>query len=293
MRFWSTICAGPAQARRKSTVVSAPRTRLKSREVVPAMRQVLVYITLGTVLSAQNPPTPPPQSGQGSSSRETIAKPKTDKQKKKDEAKLRRELETPYKKWLNEEVGYIITDEERRFLRPCRPTTSGRRSSRISGCGAIPLRTPRKTNTARSITAASPTRTTGSRRAFRGGRRIGAGFILSTVRRTKSIRIPQAATYERPYEEGGGSTSTYPFEQWRYRYIEGIGTNIILEFVDTTMSGEYRLTMRSFGKRCAAVRSRRRFDHGRADGALPIRQRGSPAPTVRIWVRAACLCRRA
>ena len=43
--------------------------------------------------------------------------------------------------------------------------------------------------------------------------------------------------------EGGGETSTYPFEQWRYRYIDGIGTNIILEFVDTTMTGEYHLTM--------------------------------------------------
>ena len=44
-------------------------------------------------------------------------------------------------------------------------------------------------------------------------------------------------------EEGGGETSTYPFEQWRYRYIEGIGNNINIEFVDTTMSGEYHMTM--------------------------------------------------
>jgi hypothetical protein len=44
-------------------------------------------------------------------------------------------------------------------------------------------------------------------------------------------------------EEGGGETSTYPFEQWRYRYIEGIGNDIIIEFVDPTMTGEYRMTM--------------------------------------------------
>ena len=37
--------------------------------------------------------------------------------------------------------------------------------------------------------------------------------------------------------------STYPFEKWRYRYIEGIGNDIIIEFVDPTMSGEYRMTM--------------------------------------------------
>jgi hypothetical protein len=49
--------------------------------------------------------------------------------------------------------------------------------------------------------------------------------------------------YQRPYDEGGGFTSTYPFEIWRYRWIEGIGSDILLEFVDPTMTGEYRLTM--------------------------------------------------
>jgi hypothetical protein len=54
---------------------------------------------------------------------------------------------------------------------------------------------------------------------------------------------PSGGTYERPPEEGGGTTSTYPFEQWRYRYIEDVGSDIIIEFVDPTMSGEYRMTM--------------------------------------------------
>ncbi len=45
--------------------------------------------------------------------RETVSKPLSDKERKKREAKLRKELETPYKKWLNEDVGYIITDEEK------------------------------------------------------------------------------------------------------------------------------------------------------------------------------------
>src|SRR5258708_5763825 len=54
---------------------------------------------------------------------------------------------------------------------------------------------------------------------------------------------PRGGTYERRPEEGGGNTSTYAFEKWRYRYLEGVGQEIILEFVDTTMSGEYRMTM--------------------------------------------------
>jgi len=43
---------------------------------------------------------------------------------------------------------------------------------------------------------------------------------------------PAGGSYDRPAEEGGGETSTYPFEDWRYRYLEGIGENVILEFVD-------------------------------------------------------------
>ncbi|HEV2690499.1 MAG TPA: GWxTD domain-containing protein [Bryobacteraceae bacterium] len=48
--------------------------------------------------------------------------------------------------------------------------------------------------------------------------------------------------YQRPIEQGAGIADTYPFEQWRYRYIDGIGTNVILEFVDVSFTGEYRLT---------------------------------------------------
>ena len=42
-----------------------------------------------------------------------VSKPLTEKQKRKREEKLRKELEGPYRKWLNEDVAYIITDEER------------------------------------------------------------------------------------------------------------------------------------------------------------------------------------
>ena len=51
------------------------------------------------------------------SKRDTVAKPMTEKQKKKQEDKLRKELETPYRKWMNEDVAYIITDEERKAFK--------------------------------------------------------------------------------------------------------------------------------------------------------------------------------
>src|SRR6266481_5718339 len=54
---------------------------------------------------------------------------------------------------------------------------------------------------------------------------------------------PTGGTYDRPMEEGGGSTTTYPWETWRWRYLEDIGENIIIEFVDPSGSGEYHMTM--------------------------------------------------
>jgi GWxTD domain-containing protein len=52
---------------------------------------------------------------------------------------------------------------------------------------------------------------------------------------------PMGGSYDRPANEGGGSTTTYPFETWTYRYLPGVGSGIDLEFVDPTGSGEYRL----------------------------------------------------
>jgi GWxTD domain-containing protein len=54
---------------------------------------------------------------------------------------------------------------------------------------------------------------------------------------------PSGGKLVRPPEQGGGETTVYPFEQWRYRYIQGVGENVIIEFVDVAMTGEYHMTM--------------------------------------------------
>jgi hypothetical protein len=54
---------------------------------------------------------------------------------------------------------------------------------------------------------------------------------------------PSGGQYQRPIEEGGGDTSTFPFEDWRYRYLEGVGQEVNLEFVDTCTCGDYHLTI--------------------------------------------------
>ena len=60
---------------------------------------------------SQSPPAAP--AAKPPVKRETVARPISEKERKRREARLRKELETPYKKWLNEEVVYIITDEEK------------------------------------------------------------------------------------------------------------------------------------------------------------------------------------
>ncbi|HKW97904.1 MAG TPA: GWxTD domain-containing protein [Bryobacteraceae bacterium] len=175
--------------------------------------------------------------------RETIAKPLTEKQKKKREEKLRKELETPYKKWLNEDVGYIITDEERAAFK--RLNTDEEREQFIEQFWLRRDPTPDteenefKEEHYRRIAYANEHYASGIP-----GWKTDRGRIYITFGPPDEIEShPSGGSYQRPMEEGGGETSTYPFEQWRYRYIEGIGSDIIIEFVDPTMTGEYRMTM--------------------------------------------------
>ena len=52
---------------------------------------------------------------------------------------------------------------------------------------------------------------------------------------------PAGGLYERPATDGGGSTSTYPFEKWFYRNLPNVGSGIEIEFVDPTGTGEFRI----------------------------------------------------
>ena len=66
---------------------------------------------------------------------------------------------------------------------------------------------------------------------------------------------PTGGNWDRPMDQGGGSTTTYPYEDWRYRYLEGNGENVELEFVDPTSTGEYHLTMDPSEKDASAARA--------------------------------------
>jgi len=180
---------------------------------------------------------------QSAGQRETIAKPLSEKERRKREERLRKELEGPYRKWLNEDVAYIITDEERTAFK--RLATDDEREQFIEQFWLRRDPTP--------DTAENEYREEHYRRIAYANERYASGFpgwksdrgrIYITFGPPDEIDShPSGGTYERPMEEGGGTTSTFPFETWRYRWIEGIGTDIIIEFVDPTMTGEYRMTM--------------------------------------------------
>ncbi len=175
--------------------------------------------------------------------RETVAKPLTEKERRRREARLKKELETPYRKWLNEDVSYIITDEERAAFKKLQ--TDEEREQFIEQFWLRRDPTPDsienefKEEHYRRIAYANEHYASGIP-----GWKTDRGRIYITFGPPDEIEShPSGGTYERPQEEGGGTTSTFPFEQWRYRYIEDIGNDIIIEFVDPTMSGEYRMTM--------------------------------------------------
>ncbi len=176
-------------------------------------------------------------------SQQSGAKPLSAKEQKARQKKLEKELAGPYKKWLNEDVAYIITDEERQAFK--RLNTDEEREQFIEQFWLRRDPTPDtvenefKEEHYRRIAYANERFASGIP-----GWKTDRGRIYITFGPPDEIEShPSGGTYERPYEEGGGTTSTYPFEKWRYRYIEGIGSDINLEFVDPTMTGEYHLTM--------------------------------------------------
>jgi len=194
-------------------------------------------------VARQDDPSKKTDAKKAADQRETNSRPMTDKERKAKEKALRKELATPYRKWLNEDVAYIITDEEKSaFLRL---QTDEEREQFIENFWLRRDPSPDtvenefKEEHYRRIAYANEHYASGIP-----GWKTDRGRIYITYGPPDEIEDHSSGgSYERPPEEGGGETSTYPFQQWRYRWIEGVGTNIIIEFVDPTMSGEFHMTM--------------------------------------------------
>ena len=167
----------------------------------------------------------------------------TAKQEKRRVERLRKELQGPFRRWLDEDVRYIITGEERKVF--VQLSTDEERENFIESFWM--RRDPTPDSMENEYKEEHYRRIAFSNERYASGIpgwRTDRGRIYIAHGPPDEIEShPSGGQYQRPYEEGGGFTSTYPFEIWRYRWIEGIGSDVLLEFVDPTMTGEYRLTM--------------------------------------------------
>jgi GWxTD domain-containing protein len=167
----------------------------------------------------------------------------SEKQKKQQKRNLNIELSKTYKKWLNEDVVWIITDEERAAFKQL--SNDEERDNFIEAFWQRRDPTPDteeneyKEEHYRRIAYANEHFAAGIP-----GWKSDRGRIYIMYGPADEVDShPSGGTYERPMEEGGGETSTFPFEDWRYRYLEGIGQEIIIEFVDTCMCGDFHMTL--------------------------------------------------
>jgi len=165
------------------------------------------------------------------------------KQKAKNDKELFKELDSQYKKWLNEDVIYIITPEERSAF--VHLQTNEEREQFIEQFWQ--RRSPDPDSAENTFKEEHYRRIAYTNEHFASGIpgwKTDRGRIYIMWGPPDEIEShPSGGSYDRPASEGGGNTSTFPFEDWRYRYLEGIGNDVILEFVDPTMTGEYHLTM--------------------------------------------------
>ena len=171
---------------------------------------------------------------------------------KKQEKKIKKELSASYGPWLDNEVPYIITPEERRAFLEL--STNEEREQFIEIFWNS--RNPDPESPLNAFKEEHYRRLAYVDEHFASGipgRKTDRGRIYIIWGPPDEIDShPTGGTYDRPMSQGGGSTPTYPWELWRYRHLEGIGENIELEFVDPSGSGEYHLALDPCEKDAAA-----------------------------------------
>ncbi len=172
-----------------------------------------------------------------------LKRPLTDKEKFKQQKALHGELHGEYKNWLDEDVKWIITDQELQAFK----SLSNDEEREVFIENFWLRRNPNPDSPENEYREEHYARIAYANEHFAAGKpgwRTDRGHIYIAYGKPDSIDShPSGGSYERPMEEGGGNTSTFPFEVWHYRYLEGIGDNVDIEFVDTCMCGDYHMTI--------------------------------------------------
>jgi GWxTD domain-containing protein len=168
---------------------------------------------------------------------------RSDKEQFAAQKAVRQELKGTYKIWLDQEVPYIISDEERKAFRAL--SNDEEREAFIEQFWL--RRNPNPDSPENEFREEHYRRIAYANDKFAAGKpgwKTDRGHIYIAFGPPDSTEShPSGGSYQRPMEEGGGETSTFPFEVWHYRYLEGIGENIDIEFVDTCQCGDYHFTI--------------------------------------------------
>jgi GWxTD domain-containing protein len=215
----------------------------RRRLFVPCFAAVLCLVGVAFGQDDKHKSKDQTAAGQDDQQTDPLKRPLGEEQKKKNAKGLKIELSKTYKKWLDEDVRWIITDEERSAFKQL--SNDEERDQFIEAFWQRRDPTP--------DTIENEFKEEHYRRIAYANEHFPAGIPGWKTDRGRMYIIygpadeieshPSGGTYERPMDEGGGTTSTFPFEDWRYRYIEGIGQEVIIEFVDTCMCGDYHMTM--------------------------------------------------
>jgi GWxTD domain-containing protein len=197
-------------------------------------------------LRAQNSAAPAAQSAPPNSQDQEpdpLKRPRSDKERIDAQKALRQELKGAYKTWLNQDVVYIISDEESKAFKSL--SNDEERDAFIEQFWL--RRNPNPDSPENEFREEHYRRIAYANEHFAAGKpgwKTDRGHIYIAFGKPDSTDThPSGGAYQRPMDEGGGETSTFPFEVWHYRYLEGIGDNIDIEFVDTCQCGDYHFTI--------------------------------------------------
>jgi len=167
--------------------------------------------------------------------------------------KVGKENEKIYKDWLNKDVRYIITKEEKKAFEQLK--TDEERENFIENFWR--RRDPNPDTEENEYREEYYERIAYANERFASGIpgwMTDRGRIYIAWGKPDSVEsYPTGGYYDRPTYEGGGSTTTYPYEVWFYRHLDGVGEGVEIEFVDPTGTGEYRIARSPYEKDALAT----------------------------------------
>jgi GWxTD domain-containing protein len=137
----------------------------------------------------------------------------------------------PWEKWVKEDVAYIIQDAERSAFNNL--TTDEEREKFVEQFWER-----------RNPVPGSPTNLF-KEEHYRRISFANSRFASPTIPGWKTDRGRIYISFGPPEEidsHQSCSASTPAYDEWRYRWIEGIGNNVLLRFQDESCNGEYRMT---------------------------------------------------